>query len=241
VFAPIYFKDDFNAQVAFDTAPSPWGNVESTGTVDTIPDYAGGQVKCLTSGAASDQKALASFGDSTILNLGVTTTSKYFQFECRVMVTTLTTDLGGHHFLVGLGVAVTSDLTGTDYLYGTAADVFHGFYIGPSMTNTSQTEDTSLYIASDDGAGTNDNFVDTGTNLVQGTWYVLRGDFSVKTGAKFYNNGTRLSSSSTFNVSGMTTGDALVQPVFGVYKHTTEGDVGSGAMYVDYFAYWGVR
>lgn len=103
---------------------------------------------------------------------------------------------------------------------GTDGPTVHAlFTYDGAITPTINTDDTS-----------NDNdAVATGVTSSLDVYSIYRIDASVVTSVKFYINGVRVASGTTFNMSTGT--NVVVQPYFGLHK---ESGLGVGSIYVDY-------
>ncbi len=236
--APIFFFDDFhNHATDMETAPSIWNVTESTGTVDTLADEEFGVVKCLTSTASSDQKAILDQGDDLRFSCGVSGEETFLQCEWRFKYETGGgNDLGGHHAVIGIGDDITSDLTGTNFF-----DLDTGAWIdiGAGVGTASATEDLSIYCRTDDT--TNDTSVDSTEDAVDGTYHIIRMDLSVLSSVKFYLDGARIAAGTTFDMSNLASAEHKCQPFAGLYKHSAEGDGEAGNLYLDYVKIWQTR
>lgn len=89
-----------------------------------------------------------------------------------------------------------------------------------------------LYAGCDDA--TTDTNVTTGVTLTTADWATLMIDASVVSNIKFYVNGVRVCSSSTFAYA-ETGANAIMQPFFSMYKAS---GTGVGTLYVDSVSLW---
>ena len=247
VDAPVHFYDDFlGADVVIPATGSDesgclWTKSASTGTVAKDAVAANGRIKCATTTASSDQKAILCWDNQFGFSIGnATAGTKYAQAEFKFRFNTLSgaNDLGGHHLICGVGQTVTADVTGTNF-FDAGMTVVAGLDIGPGPNTASATEDVSIYLSCDDTAS--DVIPDTGVDAVEDTDYVFRIDFTDLEDVKFYLNGTRLLGGSTFDFSTLTAAEGIVQPYFGCYKHTTEGDGEGMEAFLDYVRLWSIR
>ena len=83
---------------------------------------------------------------------------------------------------------------------------------------------------SDDTTNNNDA-VATGLTAVAGTYNIYRIDFTTLANVKFFIDGVRVASGTTFNMSNLTAGEQQMQPYFSLDKG---GGVGLGDMNIDY-------
>ena len=87
-----------------------------------------------------------------------------------------------------------------------------------------------LVVETDDTTNNNDD-ESTGITLVAGTDYIFRIDFTDLTDVKFYVDGVRVCSSTTFDMSNLAGAGLILQPYFSLDK---TGDAGLGDMVIDY-------
>lgn len=87
-----------------------------------------------------------------------------------------------------------------------------------------------LKVESDDTTNNNDD-VATGITLVAGTFYVFRIDFTTLADVKFYVDGVRVASGTTFDMSNLSAAEEQMQPYFSQDKAT---GTGLGTMEIDY-------
>lgn len=237
VEAPIYFKEDFLDQVTGLETDAQWA-VTETGTSVTVQlgtDAAGenGIVVFTGTNNNEDQVAALHFSDDHRFGVGATTTSKYAQFEARIKWVPAST-MEGLQIFVGL-MGDLPTLTGTGGWE--AATEYCGFLIGQDPEDDA--DDLSIFCASDDTATALN--VDSGTDSA-GDWLNLRVDVSDKTNLKFYINGTRVAQGTTFDFSTLAAGtEAVMQPVIGYIKHTTEADGNYGVLSLDSVQFWSTR
>jgi hypothetical protein len=85
-------------------------------------------------------------------------------------------------------------------------------------------------VETDDTTNNNDDIA-TGHTAVAGTYDIYRIDFTDLTDVKFYINGTRVASGTTFDMSNLTAGEQQMQPYFSLDK--TSG-TGLGDINIDY-------
>ena len=93
-----------------------------------------------------------------------------------------------------------------------------------SMAIKCETDDTT--------AGHENDDVATGVNAVAGTYNIYRIDFTNLSNVKFFIDGVRVCTSTTFNMSTLTGATAQMQPYFSIDKPVPETDLGS--MMIDY-------
>jgi len=87
-----------------------------------------------------------------------------------------------------------------------------------------------LKVESDDTTNDNDD-VATGITLVAGTYNIFRIDFTDLTNVKFYVDGVRIASATTFDMSNLTAAEQQMQPYFSLDKAS---GTGLGDINIDY-------
>lgn len=87
-----------------------------------------------------------------------------------------------------------------------------------------------LKVESDDTTNNNDDKA-TGITMVAGTFYVLRIDMQDLTDVKFYVDGVRVTTGTTFDMSNMSAAEQQMQPYFSQDKAS---GTGVGTMQIDY-------
>ena len=95
----------------------------------------------------------------------------------------------------------------------------------------------AVVVESDDAVNENDD-VATGVTAVPGTPNIYRIDFTNLASVKFFIDGVRVASGTTFNLSTLTGATAVLQPYF--YLNKT-GDAGLGDFDIDYVKIWSNR
>lgn len=89
---------------------------------------------------------------------------------------------------------------------------------------------TALLTESDDTTNNNDDTA-TGVTLVVGTYYLFKIDFTTIADVKFYVNDVQVSTATTFDMSNLTSDEAVMQPYFSVDK---PAGFGRGAIRIDW-------
>lgn len=181
-----------------------------------------------------------SWEDEEAIDIGTTTTSKYVQFEARVKVTKATT-MAEKNIMLGL-VAGSVPAAGTGILtLNTAALFFIGSTTSTGLPSTS--DDLSIHTATRSGAASpaTTGVTDTGLDMTDDTYRIFRIDLSDKANVKFYVDGTRVNSGTTYDLSGVTAGaNALVQPII-IQNRSATGTPAAQTTSVDYVKLWGIR
>jgi hypothetical protein len=219
--ASVFFADDFlgkyeNVYIAADNSAGPW--IEKlTGaappTIVMLDSIGGGALSFNLTADEQKQEAGIYFNNYKNFNI-----DKGVIFEARVAVHTAPTAQSELYF----GVA-------NDYVEGPIAEADAGptvhalFCYDGALTPTIHTDD----------ATTDTDAVATSVTSVLDTYAIFRIDASVPASAKFYINGVRVGSSSTFDLSAGA--NVVVQPFIMAHK---EAGVGVGSMYLDYVKMW---
>ena len=87
-------------------------------------------------------------------------------------------------------------------------------------------------VETDDTTNDNDD-VATGVTTVAGTYNVFRIDFTTLANVKFFIDGVRVATGTTFDMSNLTAGEQQMQPYFSLDK-TAGGVAGGGDINIDY-------
>lgn len=121
----------------------------------------------------------------------------------------------------GTGVVAVFGMCGDHNLDKDAATEAAWFRMDASLVLKVETDDT-----------TNDNDdVATGITLVAGTYNIFRIDFTDLTDVKFFVDGVRVATGTTFDMSNLTAAEQQMQPYFSLDKAT---GTGLGDMNIDY-------
>ena len=89
-------------------------------------------------------------------------------------------------------------------------------------------------LAESDDTSTNNDDKATGVTLLNTDWAILRIDATTLADVKFYVNGVRVASSTTFDMSSATGAAGKVQPYFGAFQ----SDASVGTLYIDNVRIW---
>lgn len=182
-------------------------------TVATVADAAGGVVQCALTSASQKQDAALYFGDQRQFDL-----SKDLMIEFRVKVSVTPTDVA-------------------EAYWGLFDDWADGEVdAATNMVCFTCDGSTSIYCESDDDS--NDESADSGVTAGTGDWRVYRIEVFNQSDLHFYIDGSRVASSTTFDFSNATGANAILQPMFGLYKAS---DAGVGTIQVDYVKIWSDR
>jgi hypothetical protein len=219
--APLQFSVDFNhAWTAVPAAGAPesgclWVkkivNTLGTPTVAAAASAGGGAIACALDATAEEQEALLYMNDNRQFSL-----AQGLVFETRINLAVLPT----------LNAEIVWGLCG-DYALGPDTVVYSVFFSADGSG--------LVYCEKDDGAGGSDQSVTSGITLVNTDWKVFRIDARDVTSIKFFIDGTRVASTTTFPYIA-TGANATLQPYFGCYKDVT--DAGLGTINIDYVRIW---
>ncbi len=218
--APVVFADDFICASAAipaggsETAGMPWATKIVGAAPPTVAygaDAGNGTVVCSLTSANQKQDAGLYMGDQRnfVLTQGLI-------FEARVKVSTLPT----------LDSEIVWGLSG-DWADGPDAITYSVWFTADGSGE--------VFCESDDNA--TDNSVTSGVTLTNSDWAVCKIDATNVSDIKFYINGTRVASGTTFAYAA-TGANATLQPYLGCYKAT---NAGVGVLTVDYVRIWQKR
>jgi len=131
---------------------------------------------------------------------------------------------------VGTGVTVVAGMAGDHDLVKDSLREHAWFRWEASMAALCET---------DDGSNNNDD-VATGVTCVAGTLNIFRIDFTTITDVKFFIDGVRVGSATTFDMSTLNAAGQQMQPYFSMEK-TSGGAAAIGDMKIDYVKIWSNR
>jgi hypothetical protein len=219
--AKILLYDDFlNTTIHTTTEHGPWvvHDIHADATEAIVANQSAGVVGMHIGATGAEQEAGLSTSDSLVFNL-----DKGLVFECRANIHVLPTLLTEIYFGLGgafvkgrLAIADEGPLVHAMFHHSLAGGVAGGL----------------AHIYTDDGATDNDG-VTTATTLTVDTFYTFRIDVHDATSVKFYINGARVASTTTFSMANGA--NVCVQPMFMVYK---DAGAGLGDLYVDNVKLW---
>jgi len=222
-FNPIYFYDDFLG--AWTAVPDvgvllesgcPWAKViVKTGgapTVALVANVENGVAQCALDATGEAQSAFLYMGDDRrfIITQGTV-------FEARVRVLVLPTSLA-------------------EAVWGLAGDTGVPDAITYSAWFTADGSGEIFCETDDNTAG--EQSVTSGVTVLATDWKVYRIDFRDVTDIKFFINGSRVASGTTFAYTA-TGANATLQPFLGCYKAAP--DTGLATIKIDYVRIWGNR
>jgi len=230
VKAPIFWKEDFQRAVV--PASTPVGlDVLQQRVVLTVgsPSVAlaatasneAGAVDLTIDATAELQTAALDSDNKRMFYVGDTTSgSTSMQFETRVKIVTLLDDAAAFMFF-GLG----SDRSTSPSAIAQRV----GFLLNG---------DGAFKVVTDDGTTDSGNVATGVTATADDQYRILRADISDLSNVKFYIDGVRVASSTTFGIPTVQNASAVLQPILQVSK---TGGTGVGKVRVDYAMVWGTR
>lgn len=128
----------------------------------------------------------------------------------------------------GAGVCAVFGMAGDHNLDKDSVTEHAWFRFQANLTGLVETDDT-----------TNDNDdVATGLTPTAGVYHIYRIDFTSLSDVKFFVDGVRVASSTTFDMSNLTAGEQQMQPYFSLDKAS---GAGLGDMNIDYVKIWSNR
>lgn len=210
--SPVVWEDHFLGKV-IDTVQN-WTLIDVSAVGDTTPvlveNEGGGIIQIMMDAQSEAQDSGFHQGDIEHFDLNAK-----LQFETRLSIETT----------IGSGVKFIAGVCGT---YNVDKDaITEGAWFSAAASN-------AILVETDDT--TNDeNDETTGTTAVNGTFMVLRIDFSKIEDVRFFINGAAITTSTTFDMSNLTAAEAVMQPVIALDKASGSG---LGTVYVDYVKLW---
>jgi hypothetical protein len=207
---PLQFYDDFNGEAGgsvFD-GTSIWNVVDVNDATEAIvANSSNGLFRLFLDSTSEDEDAVLYHGDNRTFDVG-----NGLIFETKIDVATLPT-------LTAEGVF---GMSGDHNLSNDTVAESAWFKLDGSGAILCETDD--------DGAENNDDIA-TGVTAVPGTANVFRIDFTTLADVKFFIDGVRVASGTTFDLSVLTGATAILQPYFDLDK---TGDAGRGTFDIDY-------
>jgi len=210
---PLHFYDDFLGAAGGDPFDGTivWNVVDVGGATEAITaDSANGVFKLHLTATSEAQDAVLYQGDNKTFDVG-----SGLIFETRVNVAVN----------IGTGVTAVFGMAGDHNLAKDSVTEHAWFRLQASNAVLAETDDT-----------TNDNNdVATGITAVAGTYNIYRIDFTDLTDVKFFIDGARVASGTTFDMSNLTAGEQQMQPYFSLDKAS---GTGLGDLDIDYVKCW---
>ncbi len=213
ILKPIRWTEDFLGAAGggpFD-GTTVWNVVDVGGATQAIDaDSANGVFKLHLAATNEAEDAVLYQNDNRTFDVG-----SGLIFETRVNVAVA----------IGTGVTAVFGMAGDHNLAKDSVTEHAWFRLQASMAVLAESDDT-----------TNDNDdVATGITAVAGTYNIFRIDFTDLTDVKFFIDGARVASGTTFNMSNLTAAEQQMQPYFSLDKAS---GTGLGDLDIDYVKIW---
>ena len=206
---PLQFVEDFTGQAGgsvFD-GTMLWNVVDvGDATEAIVADSSNGQFLLHLAATNEAEDAVLYMGDNKTFDVG-----NGLIFEARV-------DLA---VVPGTGVVAVWGMCGDHNLDKDSATEAAWFRCDASAVVKAETDDTT----------NNNDDVATGVTATAGTYKIYRIDFTTLSDVKFFIDGARVASGTTFDMSNLTAAEQQMQPYFSLDKGAT---VGLGDMNIDY-------
>ena len=206
---PVQFVEDFLGSAGggpFDGS-AIWNVVDvGDATEAIVADSSNGQFLLHLAATNEAEDAVLYHGDNKTFDVG-----NGLIFEARVNMAVAP----------GVGVCAVFGMCGDHNLDKDTVTEAAWFRFDASLVCKVETDDTT----------NNNDDIATGHTAVAGTYDIYRIDFTDLTDVKFYINGTRVASGTTFDMSNLTAGEQQMQPYFSLDK--TSG-TGLGDINIDY-------
>lgn len=216
VIAPVFFQDDFvGVDAVFTTETGSvgiWDTVEVNlnTAIGASADAAGGAVDLIIDADSNAEDAVLYMANQRNFDAG-----SNLNFEAKVNFSTLPTT----------GVTAVLGVANDHNLDKDSVAAHAWFRLNASGAVVVETDDT-----------TNDNDdVSTGVTVVAGETNVFRIDLSDLSDVKFFINGARVASGTTFDMSNLSAGEELMQPYFSLDKAS---GIGVGTMSINKVTLW---
>jgi hypothetical protein len=215
--APVVFLDDFlgyQARTSETGSTGTWLTIDVGDATQALKaDEPNGAFELALAATSEAEDAVLYWGDQRGLDLG-NSASIEFRVDMAVLPTT--------------GVAAVFGVVTDHNLDKDTVAVNAWFRLQASGAILVETDDT-----------TNDNDdTATGITAVPGTYNIFRIDFHDLSDVKFYIDGNRVASSTTFDMSNLTSAEQVVQPYMSLDKAS---GTGVGTMVIDYVRAWSNR
>jgi hypothetical protein len=211
--APVCFVDDFLGTALREDEIWSTVQVALNAAIAVVADAAGGQVSLAMDADNNAEDAVLYWGDQRGIDV-----SKQAVIEFRARVSVLPTATGQ----IVMGLAGDHDLD-KDTLLESAWFKFDG--------------DGDVLVESDDTTNNEDD-VATGVTVLATDWKIYRIDFTDLADVKFFIDGDRVASGTTFDMSNLAGAELILQPYFSVDKGA---DTGVGTLLLDYVKVWSNR
>jgi len=224
VNAPFHFYEDFVGHAGLEVGDiaETWDVIDVSAAGDTTPAILPGTA---ASGATGVVEIKMDAGQNEAQDSGIywgdqTPVSVYndTQFECRLAM----------HTTPGADTTAVFGMCGAHNLDKDTTAESAWFRLQGSAVLLTETDDT-----------TNDNDdTATGITLVADEYHIFRIDFADLSNVRFFVDGVRVSTATTFDMSNLTAAEAMFQPYL-MLDHAAVAQAGS--LYIDSVRIWGAR
>ena len=210
---PVFFYEDFLGSAGGDIFDGTikWNVVDvGAATEAIVSDSSNGQFLLHLAANSEAEDAVLYHGDNRTFDVG-----NGLIFETRVNMAVAP----------GTGVTAVFGMAGDHNLDKDTVAEAAWFRFQASMACLVETDDTT----------NNNDDVATGHTAVAGTYDIYRIDFTEIADVKFFINGARVASGTTFDMSNLTAAEQQMQPYFSLDKAT---GTGLGDINIDYVKIW---
>ena len=219
---PLYFYEDFNGETGggpFD-GTTVWDVVTAgAGAAAIVANQSNGLFRLTVSNAAGAEDAVLYHSDNRTFDV---TNGVIFETKIDVSVILGSTGAGTVEGVIGMCGA---HALGNDAILQNA-----WFKMDESGAIVCETDDNGAPIDNDDVA--------TGVTAVAGTPNIYRIDFTNLANVKFFIDGVRVCTSTTFNLNALTGATAMLQPYI---ELDCDADASEGQFDIDYVKIWSNR
>ncbi len=204
---PLEFKEDFLGTALLTDGTTIWNKVDvGAATEGLVADSSNGQFLLHLANNNEDEDAVLYQGDNKTFDVG-----NGLIFETRVDMAVAP----------GTGVCAVFGMCGDHNLDKDTVTEAAWFRFDASLVCKVETDDTT----------NNEDDKATGHTAVAGTYDIYRIDFTTISDVKFFINGSRVASDTTFDMSNLSASEQQMQPYFSLDK---TGNTSLGDMNIDY-------
>ncbi len=216
--APVVFYDDFLGTDLMTTesgSTGPWSTVEVAlnTAIGVRADTANGVCALIFDSDVNASDAVLYWGDQKGINVNAGAI-----FETRINMAVVP----------GTGVVAVFGLAGDHNLAKDSVTEGAWFRLQASAVVVAETDDTT----------NNNDDIATGVTMVAGTYNTFRIDFTDISNVLFYIDGAAVATATTFDMSNLTAGEAIMQPYFSLDKASAAS---LGTLDIDYVRIWSNR
>lgn len=191
--AAVHEREEFLGNDTLVNGTTKWlATTVAGGTAARLTNQAGGVFQLALSGVGEAQDTFLYWGDERGIDLKAGAI-----FECTVKASVV----------MGTGVRCVFGLAGDHNLDKDTITESAWFSMSASAVLNAQTDDTS-----------NDETASTGVTMATGTKYVCKIDFTTLSDVRFFVDGVAVATSQTFDMSNLSTAEAIMQPYFSIDK-----------------------